>query len=103
MYQTQLGRIEGIFTHQLSGTNYAFVVATLAEGEFADRLVRTVQIQDEDLNDENIDHLLQARIFKMSRHRAIVGLPEISSDRVWVVPALGDGEMWLMDWDIYFM
>lgn len=98
--ESRIGQIDGIFTHQLSHKNYAFVVVTLAEGEFGERGVRTVDMEEDS---DDVDPILQAQVFRMSDCRMIVGLPRVGSQRIWVTEAIEDGEMWLHDWDIWFM
>ena len=52
---------------------------------------------------EEADPILSAAIFTMSGERMIIGLPAVSAQRIWVVPALKDDEFWFIDQDIYFM
>ena len=52
---------------------------------------------------DGADPILNAATFTMTEKRRIVGLPALSPQRIWVVPALEDGEFWFIDQEIYYM
>ena len=99
----RIGKIEGIFTHQLLKKNFLFAVITLADGNFPDIGI-TAALRDSETGDASTkDPILRTPIFRMSDEQIIVGLPQIGSQRIWVVPGLEEGELWYIDWEIYFM
>jgi len=86
----RVAKLDGIFIHAISGPQRMFAVASftnqLRSGENSLR-----------------DTLLEVPLLQVNGQRGVVGLPAITSRRIWVVPCAHSSQLMWVDWDIYFM
>jgi hypothetical protein len=94
-----VGQIAGIFTHVHSKARRLFIVLDLAEGDFQKRGVIEAVLDPSNRCDE----VLRTPTFKLAGRRMIIGLPSVSAQHIWVVPAMSPDIFWIIDQDIYVM
>ncbi|KAL7627669.1 hypothetical protein AAE478_001862 [Parahypoxylon ruwenzoriense] len=80
-------RVDGIFVYQRTSSNWLFLVVTFAA-------FRT--------SPPYSDHLLKHALYTMTDRRAIIGLPRVSSEQVWMVQGANDSLLFV-DHDVWTM
>jgi hypothetical protein len=84
-------RVDGVFVHERVRIKRIFVVVTFVKA-------------DQGEGEVDLDTILGCPILELGTERAIVGLPAIGSDQLWVLPKVGDQDKLLsIPYDVYFM
>ncbi|GAW12819.1 hypothetical protein ANO14919_021900 [Xylariales sp. No.14919] len=82
-----VARIDGIFAHQQSFSNRVYLVITFARARSGD----------------NGSHrILKCPFYDLTKERAVVGLPQIQPEKMWMVDMGTEGVIYINN-DIYFM